>query len=65
MWFFEVNIQSQLQAIGSNYDLGIHFFDKRMMHKAEARNELTRRGRRLEQTGSAFHMDAMYAYNFH
>ena len=28
---------TNLQAIGPNYDLGIHFFDKRMLHKAEVR----------------------------
>lgn len=35
-------VQRSPEAIGSNYDLGIHFFDKRMMHKAEAQLRLTR-----------------------
>jgi len=35
-------LQKSPEAIGPNYDLGIHFFDKRMLHKAEAQLRATR-----------------------
>jgi len=35
-------VQRAPEAIGPNYDLGIHFFDKRMMRRAEAQLRLTR-----------------------
>ncbi|OLQ13690.1 hypothetical protein AK812_SmicGene2249 [Symbiodinium microadriaticum] len=33
-------VQRAPEAIGPNYDLGIHFFDKRMMRRAEAKAPL-------------------------